>query len=74
MDEVENIFCLFPNTWVLRMSRMGCYAQKCEKMQNYCTLLHIHKFYTMKAVIHSHAQSRFLLKWGGGTTLTAVQL
>ena len=31
-DEVKNFFCHFPSPWVLRMSGMGGYGQKCEKM------------------------------------------
>jgi hypothetical protein len=39
MHEVENFFCQFPNPWTLRVSGMGGYTSKCEKSQNYCTLL-----------------------------------
>ena len=31
-DEVKKFFCHFPSPWVLRMSGMGGYGQKCEKM------------------------------------------
>jgi hypothetical protein len=33
MDEVENFFCQFPNPWTLRVSGMGCYTSKCEKVK-----------------------------------------
>jgi hypothetical protein len=32
MDEVKNFFCQFPNPWALRVSGMGGYTSKCEKM------------------------------------------
>jgi hypothetical protein len=31
MDEVENVFCQFPNPWALRVSGMGGYTSKSEK-------------------------------------------
>ncbi len=31
MDEIENFFCQFPNSWALRVSGMGGYTSKCEK-------------------------------------------
>ena len=30
--KLKIFFCHFPSPWVLRMSGMGCYGQKCEKM------------------------------------------
>ncbi len=38
MDEVEILFCQFPNPWALRLLGMGGYTSKCEKSQNHCTL------------------------------------
>ncbi len=33
MDEGEYFFCQFPNPWALRVSGMGCYTSKCEKVK-----------------------------------------
>ncbi len=33
-------FCQFPNPWTLRLSGMGGYTSKCEKIQNHCTLVY----------------------------------
>jgi hypothetical protein len=35
-------FCQFPKPWVLRVSGMGCYAQKCEKMSQSLHLIYTH--------------------------------
>ena len=31
--------CQFPIPWTLRVSGMGCYTWKCEKIPNHCTLI-----------------------------------
>jgi hypothetical protein len=32
-DEVEIFFLPIPNPWALRVSGMGCYTSKCEKVK-----------------------------------------
>jgi hypothetical protein len=43
MDEVD-ITLLVLKLWVLRVSGMGCYAQKCEKCLNHCILFIVHPY------------------------------
>ncbi len=35
---MKHFFCQFPNPWALRVSGMGFYTSKCEKIQHHCTL------------------------------------
>jgi hypothetical protein len=45
--KLKIFFCKFPNPWALRVSGMGGYTSKCEKSQNYCTLL-----YSLTAIVN----------------------
>jgi hypothetical protein len=48
-DEVKNFFCHFPSPWVLRMSGMVGYGQKCEKMPK---SLHLNVHSTASKSLH----------------------